>query len=221
MRAVADALGLERFSVVGGSGGGPHALACAALLADRVERVACQSSLAPLGPEGLTRDEWVGGMGDEIAAELVWAEAGEEVLTAEMTQAQRRMEQRLATDPGAILGDAANDTDVGFLERPETIKAFRRIIPEQAINGVGGSVDDTLAFVNRWGFDLLSIRVPVLVTYGDDDTSLPVAHGRFLARAVPGALVIETTGGGHFAEDPIRDILDTHQWLSTGRLPRA
>jgi len=219
VRAVADALGLSRFSIVGGSGGGPHALACAALLADRVDRVACQSSLAPLGPDGLTRDDWVGGMGAEIAAELAWAEAGEEVLTAEMTNAQRLMEVRIATDPGAILGDAANDTDVGFLQRPETIQAFRRIIPEQAINGVGGSVDDTLAFVKSWGFDLTSIRVPVLVTYGDDDTSLPVAHGRFLATAIPDALVIETTGGGHFAEDPIRDILDTHRWLATGRLP--
>jgi len=219
VRAVADALGLSRFSIVGGSGGGPHALACAALLADRVDRVACQSSLAPLGPDGLTRDDWVGGMGAEIAAELAWAEAGEEVLTAEMTNAQRLMEVRIATDPGAILGDAANDTDVGFLQRPETVQAFRRIIPEQAINGVGGSVDDTLAFLKSWGFDLTSIRVPVLVTYGDDDTSLPVAHGRFLATAIPDALVIETTGGGHFAEDPIRDILDTHRWLATGRLP--
>ncbi len=157
-------------------------------------------------------------MGDEIAAELAWAEAGEDVLTAEMTAAQRRMEQRIATAPGAILGDAANDIDVGFLERPETIEAFRRIIPEQAIDGVGGSVDDTLAFVTDWGFDLTAIRVPVLVTYGDEDTSLPVAHGRFLARVVPHALVIETPGGGHFAEDPIRDILDTHRWLSTGHL---
>lgn len=160
-------------------------------------------------------------MGEEIAAELAWAEAGEDVLTGEMTRAQALMEERIATDPGAILGDEANDTDVGFLMRPETILAFQRIIPEQAVNGVGGSVDDTLAFVADWGFSLSSIRVPVLLTYGDDDTSLPVAHGRFLATAVPDALVIETTGGGHFADDPIRDILDTHRWLSTGQPPRA
>jgi pimeloyl-ACP methyl ester carboxylesterase len=219
--AVADALALRRFSVVGGSGGGPHALACAALLADRLDRVACQSGLAPLGAGGLTRSEWVGGMGEEIAAELAWAEAGEEVLTHEMRKAQQLMEERIATDPGSLLGTAANATDVGFLERPETLEAFRRIIPEQAVNGVGGSVDDTLAFVREWGFELSTIRVPVLITYGDDDTSLPVAHGRFLAGAVPDALVIETTGGGHFADDPIRDILDTHVWLATGRPPHA
>src|SRR4051812_23483529 len=84
VRAIADALGLDRFSVVGGSGGGPHALACGALLAGRVERVACQSSLAPLGASGLTRTQWLSGMEPEIAAELTWAEAGEDVLFRQM-----------------------------------------------------------------------------------------------------------------------------------------
>ena len=76
--AVADALGFDRFAVVG-SGGEPHALACSALLGGRVERVACQSSLAPLGVPGLARDQWLAGMDPEIAAELSWAEADEEV----------------------------------------------------------------------------------------------------------------------------------------------
>jgi pimeloyl-ACP methyl ester carboxylesterase len=221
VRAVADALGLDRFSIVGGSGGGPHALACAALLRDRLDRVACQSSLAPLGTGGLTRDAWLTGMGEEIAAELAWAEAGENVLTAEMVRSQRLMGQRIGADPGALLGDNANAIDVGFLERPETIEAFRRIIPEQAVHGVGGSVDDTLAFVHAWGFNLRAIRVPVLITFGDADTSCPVAHGRFLATAVPGAIVIETSNGGHFAADPTTDILQTHEWLATGRVRHA
>lgn len=214
--AVADAVGLDRFSLVGGSGGGPHALACAALLGDRLDRVACQSSLAPLGAGGLSRNQWLTGMGAEIAAELAWAEAGENVLTAEMTRAQRLMEERIEVDPGAMLGQDANDIDVGFLERPETIEAFRRIIPEQAIHGVGGSVDDMLALVGPWGFTLTDIRVPVLITFGDADTSCPVAHGRFLAGSVRLATVVETSGGGHFAADPTQDILQTHRWLVAG-----
>ncbi len=219
VRTVADALGLDRFSIVGGSGGGPHALACAALLGDRVVRVACQSSLAPLGPEGLTREQWLHGMDPEIAAELAWADAGEEVLTVEMERAQRLMEERIQDDPGSMLGDKANAIDVGFLERPETIRAFSLIIPEQARHGVSGSVDDTLAFVRPWGFDLGTIRVPVLITFGDEDTSCPAAHGSFLAASVRGAVVIETKGGGHFAADPTTEIRETHLWLSTGRLP--
>jgi len=218
VRTVADALGLDRFSVVGGSGGGPHALACAALLGDRLDRVACQSSLAPLDAGGLSRRDWLAGMGQEMAAELAWADAGEDVLAVEMARTQRLMADRIRTDPGALLGDQVSAIDVGFLQRPQTVEAFGRIIPEQAINGVWGSVDDTLAFARGWGFDLDQIRVSVLLTFGDDDTSCPVAHGRFLAAAVSGATVIETRGGGHFAADPVKDILNTHRWLVTGRL---
>ncbi|MDO8307980.1 MAG: alpha/beta hydrolase [Actinomycetota bacterium] len=217
--AVADALGFERFSVVGGSGGGPHALACAALLADRVDRVACQSSLAPLGAGGLTRAEWLTGMDPEIAAELAWAEAGEQVLTWEMERAQERMASRLATDPGTMMGTAASPGDVAFLQRPEVLAAFRRIVPEQARSGVGGSVDDTLAFCKDWGFDLSAVTVPVLVTYGAEDSSCPVAHGRFLARSIPTAITVEVAGEGHFAADPRNEVLATHRWLRMGGTP--
>lgn len=217
--AVADALGFDRFAVVGGSGGGPHALACAALLAGRVERVACQSSLAPLGGRGLTREQWLAGMDPEMAAELSWAEAGEDVLFRELESGQRLMEKRIAEDPGALLGDDAPAGDVAFLRRPEVVDAFRRIIGEQARNGVGGSVDDTLAFVRDWEFDLSTIVVPVLLTYGDEDTSCPVTHGRFLAAAIPGATVVETAGGGHLpGENPAEEIVETHRWLRTGVL---
>ena len=214
--AVADALGFDRFSIVGGSGGGPHALACAALLGRRVERVACQSSLAPLGPGGLTRAEWLTGMDPEIAAELEWAEAGEEVLTRQMENAQALMAERLDQDPAALMGSEASAGDVAFLMRPEVIAAFRRIVPEQARHGVGGSVDDTLAFAKDWGFDLSTIQVPVLVTYGAVDSSCPVAHGRFLAQTIPTAIAIEVADEGHFATDPRSEVLATHRWLRVG-----
>jgi pimeloyl-ACP methyl ester carboxylesterase len=214
--AVADALGLAQFSVVGGSGGGPHALACAALLPGRVERAACQSSLAPLGPGGLSREEWLTGMDPEIAAELEWAEAGEVVLTREMEGAQKLMEQRIESSPESLLGEEASEGDVAFLQRPEVIAAFRRVIAEQARNGVSGSVDDTLAFAAPWRFDLASIRIPILLTYGTDDTACPINHGRFLAHALATAQTFEVEGSGHFARDPRREVLATQTWLRTG-----
>jgi pimeloyl-ACP methyl ester carboxylesterase len=176
--------------------------------------------LAPLGePAGLTRAQWLTGMDPEIAAELTWAEAGEATLTQQMERAQGLMVQRIAEDPGTIMGMEASPRDVEFLLRPEVIAAFHRIVPEQARGGVGGSVDDTLAFVRDWGFDLADIAVPVLLTYGDDDSSCPVAHGRFLAQAIGTAVVIEASGQGHFAEDPRNEVLATHRWLKGGGTP--
>jgi hypothetical protein len=119
---------------------------------------------ASTGSQGLCRQGWLDGMDPEIAAELEWAEAGETVLNREMERAQALMQQRINEDPGALLGVEASDGDVRFLLRPEVVEAFRRIIPEQARHGVGGSVDDTFAFARDWGFDLARISVPVLLS---------------------------------------------------------
>lgn len=155
-------------------------------------------------------------MEPEIAAELAWAEAGEDVLVREMEMAQQLMATRVAEDPGALVGAGAPAGDVHFLRRPEVVAAFRRIIAEQARDGVGGSVDDTLALVRNWGSDLSDIALPVLLTYGAADTSCPVAHGRFLATAIPTAIVVEMAGGGHLPGDPRDEISATHRWLRTG-----
>lgn len=122
VRHVADALGLDRFSVVGGSGGGPHALACAALLAGRVERVACQSSLAPLGEGGLSRDAWLHEMAPEAAESLAWTESGETHLEARIRSATARMEQALVSDPATFLGEGMGKGDQEVLARPEVIE---------------------------------------------------------------------------------------------------
>src|SRR5689334_4667014 len=82
--ALADHLGPERFGVVGGSGGGSHALACAALLPDRVMRAACVVGAAPMGEPGLDRDSWFEGMDPENVKEFGWVLAGEEVLMREL-----------------------------------------------------------------------------------------------------------------------------------------
>ena len=219
VRAVADLLGLDRFSVVGGSGGGPHALACAALLDGRVERVACQSSLAPLGAGGMRRDEWLDEMVPESAQALEWAEAGEAFLAAEILSAQARMEQQLLSDPASFLGEGMGEGDREILARPEVVAVFTRIMAEQAAHGVGGSVDDTLAFARPWGFDLSAITVPVLLTYGLQDFSCPPGHGRWLARHLPTALVIEDETGGHLPQDLEAEIARSFRWLRTGELP--
>lgn len=221
VRAVVDALGLDRFSIVGGSGGGPHALACAALLAGRVERVACQSSLAPLGEGGLSREEWLYEMAPEAAESLEWVEGGEAYLESKIQSALARMEQDLASDPASFLGEGMGEADQEVLARPEVVEVFARIMVEQAAHGVGGSVDDTLAFARHWGFDLSAITVPVLLTYGLQDFSCPPSHGRWLARHLPTALVIVDEAGGHLPQDLEAEIASTFGWLRTGELPTS
>lgn len=219
VRAVADALGLDRFSVVGGSGGGPHALACAALLGDRVERVACQSSLAPLGEGGMSRDEWLHEMAPDIALALDWVDAGEAFLAEQIQSEFSTMVQQLDCDPASFMGEGMSEGDQEVLARPEVVAVFRRIMAEQAAHGVGGSVDDTLAFARPWGFELDAITVPVLLTYGLQDFSCPPDHGRWLARHLPTATVLVDESGGHLPQDMDVEIATTFGWLVTGQLP--
>lgn len=215
--AVADALGLRRFGVTGGSGGGPHALACAALLAGRVERVSCLAGLAPYGPDGLAREAWLAGMGADSAEEVAWAEAGEARLFAELPRLQRQMLHHAVHDIGRVLGDEAPDADRAFLTRPGIAEAMRRIVAEQCRLGVGGWVDDSLALLRPWGFDVTAIGVPVLLRYGLDDVSVPPGHGDWLAARIPGVHVIVDAEGGHLPLDPVAEIAHNMAWLATGR----
>jgi pimeloyl-ACP methyl ester carboxylesterase len=90
---------------------------------------------------------------------------------------------------------------------------------EEAANGVGGWVDDDLAFVKPWGFDVSAISVPVLVRYGLTDVLVPPAHGAWLAANVPGCIVETEEAGGHMGTDPEREIASNARWLSEGVVP--
>jgi pimeloyl-ACP methyl ester carboxylesterase len=157
----------------------------------------------------------------EIAQELEWAEAGEAVLDTELRSAQAQMERRLVANPAMLLGEGMSDGDQKFLAQPEVVAVFTRIVAEQSAHGVGGWVDDTLAFARPWGFDLDAITIPVLLTYGLQDFSCPPEHGRWLARHLPTAVVIEDETGGHLPNDIESDIANTFTWLRTGTLPAA
>ena len=218
--ALADELGFDRFGVTGGSGGGPHVLACAALLPDRVVRAICTVGVAPFGPTGLERDDWVSGMDPQNVKEFELALAGEAVLTPELEREHREMEERIAADPATVLGDfELSESDRAELARPESAQVILEVAAEEAVNGVGGWVDDDLAFLQPWGFDVSTISVPVLVRYGLTDVLVPPAHGEWLAANVPGCIVDVEDTAGHLGSDPEEEIAGNARWLRDGIIP--
>jgi pimeloyl-ACP methyl ester carboxylesterase len=218
--ALADHLGLERFGVTGGSGGGAHSLACAARLPDRVERAQCVVGVAPFGEAGLERDEWLAGMDPENIKEFEWAEAGEDVLTRELESVNATIVERVRDDPSSVLGDFdLSDSDRAELERPERMQVIRESWAEHSTRGVGGWVDDDLAHLHPWGFDVAEITIPVLVRYGATDVLVPPAHGEWLAAHVPGCVVKLEDAAGHLGNDPAVEIGETVAWLRDGVPP--
>ena len=218
--ALADQLGFERFGVTGGSGGGAHALACAARLPDRIERAACVVGVAPFGDAGLDREAWLAGMDPENIKEFGWTEAGEEVLTRELEAEYAKIAPRVADDPSSVLGDfELSESDRKELAREERMQIIRESWAEHSVRGVGGWVDDDLAHLHPWGFDVGEITIPVLVRYGATDVLVPPAHGEWLAANVPGCVVKVDGGAGHLGADPVEEIAETARWLRDGIAP--
>ena len=205
--------------VTGGSGGGPHSLACAALHPDRLVRATCFVGVAPYGDTGLDHETWVKGMDAENVKEFGLALEGEAALTEHLEALQAQAEERVAVDPSTVFGDYdLSESDRAALARPESIQILRESTHEWAFNGVGGWVDDDLAFTVPWGFDVQDIKVPVLVSYGSSDVLVPTAHGEWLATNVPGSIV-KVEDGGHLGLDPVSDITDNVHWLRDGLVP--
>jgi len=218
--ALADHLGLERFGVTGGSGGGAHSLACAARLPDRVVRAACVVGVAPFGDAGLDQDDWLAGMDPENIKEFGWAVAGEEVLMRELEAEYTKIAALVADDPTAVLGDFdLSDSDRKELARKERAQIIRESWAEHSARGVGGWADDDLAHIRPWGFEVGEITLPVLVRYGATDVLVPPAHGDWLAAHVPGCVVKVDGGAGHLGTDPTEEIAESARWLRDGEPP--
>jgi pimeloyl-ACP methyl ester carboxylesterase len=217
VRLIADELGFDRFGVIGGSGGGPHVLACAARLSDRVLRAICAVGITPYGPPGLDHDAWIAGMDPENVREFGVALEGEEALVPDLERSQAKMEARVAVDPSGLFDDfELSDSDRAQLARPEMMQIIGESTAEWAANGVYGWADDDLAFLRPWGFEISEITVPVLIRYGLTDVLVPRAHGDWLAANVPGCVVKIDDTAGHLGRDPVEEIRENMRWLRDG-----
>jgi pimeloyl-ACP methyl ester carboxylesterase len=211
--ALADALGIDRFAVTGGSGGGPHCLAVAAALPDRVTRAACIVGVAPYAALG---DEWPVGMDPENVKEFGWALEGEDTLAPALAGEAAAMLSRIAADPATVMGDfELPEADREILARPEIAKVMVESITECVRTGVWGWADDDLAFTLPWGFDPATIQVPTAVWWGSKDVLVPPRHGEWIAATVPTAIPRIDTSGGHQV-DPDTHIQTLYSWLIDG-----
>ncbi|SRR5581483_7452656 len=181
--AILDELGAERFATYGVSGGGPHALACAALLPGRC---AAAASVAGVGPADAPDLDWLEGMGEGNVEEFGVAAQGREPLTEFCETAAGQL---LAAGPEGLaegLRPHLSDVDARALtgELAEFLSNGIAVALEQRVDGW---VDDDLAFLAPWGFDLDAIHAPVLVCQGRHDLMVPPRHADWLAGHVPGA----------------------------------
>ncbi len=192
-REVMDQLGADRAYLAGWSGGGPHALACAALIPERVIGVSTIASVAPWGAEGL---DFLDGMGAENIEEFGAALEGEEALVGFKERVWPVFRNVTAEEIGEAFGDLVDDVDRGALTG-EFAGAAAANIREGLRDGYYGWLDDDLAFVRNWGFDLLSIDVPVHIWQGAHDRMVPFAHGQWLAANCGGACVHLRPEHGH------------------------
>ena len=205
---LADALGIGRFATWGISGGGPHALACAALLPDRVVAAASLAGVAPYDAEGF---DYLAGMGEDNLVEFGAALAGAEQLRPLLEEFRESMlaggERAFAETFASLLSgpdrDALSGALASYMYRGDEIGLA---------TGVDGWLDDDLADVKPWGFGVEQVSVPTLIVQGEDDLFVPPSHGRWLAEHVPGAEARLLPEEGHLTVWMDR-VPDVHAWL--------
>jgi pimeloyl-ACP methyl ester carboxylesterase len=192
---LAQHVGASRFACLGWSGGGPHALATAALLPDECVAVMCLSGVAPFAAEGI---DFLDGMGEANVTEFHLALQGEAAL-------RPWLEEGAQIYRDLSLQDVVNDfdsllSDVDRAAMSEEIGAeFAACLRWSAEAGIDGWIDDDLALVSPWGFDIAAITQPAIVWHGIQDRMVPRTHAEWLAEHIPGARVELLPEHGHIS----------------------
>ncbi|MGH2467762.1 MAG: alpha/beta fold hydrolase [Candidatus Limnocylindrales bacterium] len=191
---IADHLGLERFGVVGHSGGSPHALACAAWLPDRVLGAVLVSTLAPFGAAGL---DYFADMIPSGVAALQAARQGREAKEAFERSGFEYDPEFTAADLAALKGPW---------------KWFGKVVGSALERALEGPIDDDLAYVSPWGFEVTGVLAGVMLVHGGQDRIAPVAHARWMAAHLPSAELRVFPDDGHISA--LTHVEPALQWLA-------
>ncbi|MGA9776515.1 MAG: alpha/beta fold hydrolase [Candidatus Dormiibacterota bacterium] len=208
--AVTNALGIVRFATWGLSGGGPHALACAALMPDRVVAASSISGVAPYPAPGM---DWLAGMGEDNVEEFNLALSGDEAgVLGAAEQMAAELRNTTVEQVRSALASLLSPEDQRIMKGPfgDYLAAS---FAEALAAGGAGSADDDLAFVRPWGFEVEQIAVPTQVWQGGQDLMAPAAHGAWLAGRIPGVDAHLEADFGHLTV-AATGIGAVHSWLA-------
>lgn len=237
VEAIASAFGLEEFSVVGRSGGAPHALACAAELPHLVRSVAVLASLAPPDTRELPLSDgdgasWFDGMTQSNIVAFKSADENVEALRKELLNRRSAMNadpEQIIADLGAELsaGDRRIVMETGV--RKMLVDNFSAAFAEPAVYedrgittseyGLDGWYDDVLSFVKPWGFEISEVLVPTLLWHGELDRFSPIGHFHWLAEHIEGARAVIEADRAHFGA--VQALPRVLRWLVTAARPRT
>lgn len=208
VRAIADALGIDRFAVWGFSGGGAPALACAAKLPTRVVAAAVVAGVAPYPAEGW---DWLAGTGEANVTDFQL-----------MLNDRRAWEQKSRNDRDQMMAWTRETLRTEFLSlcsevdraalTDEVADYLLTAMKEGLQGGAEGMREDSLSTIRPWGFDLSTVRVPVQIWHGGQDLFVPSSHGRWVAQHLPRAETHFLPTEGHLSIW-LRHVPDVHAWL--------
>jgi pimeloyl-ACP methyl ester carboxylesterase len=208
VRSIADVLGVNRLGVWGFSGGGPHALACAALLPDLVVAVGSLAAIAPYGAPGL---DYFAGMGEENVDDIKLMLADEPAARAKSIGDRERLLALSAEDMAK-----AFPTLLSAVDAAAVTAGMAEYLWQSGQIGLASSDqgwwDDGKAHLQPWGFAFESTRVPVQLWHGRHDRFVPFRHGEWLAGKIPGVEAHLTDDDGHLTlmQDRVGQL---HAWL--------
>jgi pimeloyl-ACP methyl ester carboxylesterase len=208
VRTILDVLGIEHVAVWGASGGGPHALACACLLADRVVAAATLASTAPFDAEDLA---WFDGTGQDNIDDDLLALSDPAAARAKLETDRLALLNATRADLASVYPTLLSPIDLAALT-DELIDCNLDRYRDGLAPGVDGWLDDTLAVLKPWGFSPEMISVPVMVWHGRHDQMVPFQHGEWLASHLPSAEAHLSDEDGHLTLVQTR-VPMVHSWL--------
>lgn len=221
--ALADALGLHRFVILGVSGGGPYALACAQHLPERLpgQLTAC-TLVCPLG--AIHRDDLLAQMSPAARISLLPGRQPAWLADLIYGAPTTALLARLPSLVEQFRHIAAPPADYAVLREGNTAAILNRTIADALRNAAPGARRDLTLYTHDWGLDLQSIQQPIRIWHGTADGTVPIGHARWLAEQLPDASLTELPGEGHYSV-PIRyarqiltDLLQRHTAAAGGSI---